>query len=167
MASDVAALAGVSTATVSRVLNGGAPVRPEKREAVLQAASQLGFVANGAARALLLRRFHAVVAVISNIENEEFVRALSALQAGLRKGGYTLVLASASYDLDDGLREATRMIKRGIDGLLLVGDLHRPALYQQTARFSIPSCRPLPGPKPGLTSDSTTLVLQVAPRTTC
>jgi LacI family transcriptional regulator len=138
VASDVAALAGVSTATVSRVLNGGAVVRPDKREAVLQAASQLGFVANGAARALSLRQFCTVGAVIPNIENDEFVRALSALQACLRTGGYSLVLASAGYDLDDELREATRMIERGIDGLLLIGDLHRPALFQQTSRLSIP-----------------------------
>ncbi len=138
VASDVAMLAGVSTATVSRVLNGAAAVRADKRDAVLQAASQLGFVANGAARALSLRHFHAVGAVIPNIENEEFVRALSALQAGLRKRGYTLVLANAGYDLDDELREATRMIERGVDGLLLIGDLHRPALFQQTARLSIP-----------------------------
>ena len=138
VASDVAKLAGVSTATVSRVLNGGAPVRRDKREAVLQAAAELGFVANGAARALSLRHFHTVGAVIPNIENEEFVRALSALQAVLRGGGYTLVLSSAGYDLDDELREATRMIERGIDGLLLIGDLHRPALFQQTARLSIP-----------------------------
>ena len=138
VASDVAALAGVSTATVSRVLSGGAAVRRDKREAVLQAAAELGFVANGAARALSLRHFHTVGAVIPNIENEEFVRALSALQAVLRTGGYTMVLASAGYDLDDELREATRMIERGIDGLLLIGDLHRPALFQQTARLAIP-----------------------------
>ena len=87
VASDVAALAGVSTATVSRVLSAAAAVRPDKRAAVLQAAAQLGFVANGAARALSLRQFHTVGAVIPNIENEEFVCALSALQAGLRKGG--------------------------------------------------------------------------------
>ena len=136
--SDVAALAGVSTATVSRVLNGSTAVRPGKRDAVLQAAAQLGFVANGAARALSLRHFHTVGAVIPNIENEEFVRALSALQAGLRKAGYTLVLANVGYDLDDELQEATRMIERGIDGLLLIGDTHRPALFQQTARLSIP-----------------------------
>ena len=138
VASDVATLAGVSTATVSRVLNGSGAVRPAKRDAVLQAAATLGFVANGAARALSLRRFHTVGAVIPNIENEEFIRALSALQAGLRRGGYTLVLASGGYDLDDELTEATRMIERGIDGLLLIGDIHRPALFQQTARLSIP-----------------------------
>lgn len=134
----MAARAGVSTATVSRVLNGSSAVRPGKREAVLQAAAELGFVANGAARALSLRHFHAVGAVIPNIENEEFIRALSALQAGLRQAGYTLVLASGGYDLDDELREATRMIERGIDGLLLIGDIHRPALFRQTARLSIP-----------------------------
>lgn len=138
VASDVAALAGVSTATVSRVLNGAAVVRPDKRDAVLQAAAELGFVANGAARALSLRHFHTVGAVIPNIENEEFILALSALQAGLRKGGYTLLLADAGYDLDDEMCEATRMLERGIDGLLLIGDLHRPALLQQIARLSIP-----------------------------
>lgn len=138
VASDVAALAGVSTATVSRVLNGSGRVRLAKRDAVLQAAATLGFVANGAARALSLRHFHTVGAVIPNIENEEFIRALSALQAELRRGGYTLVLASGGYDLNDELTEATRMIERGIDGLLLIGDIHRPALFQQTARLSIP-----------------------------
>jgi len=138
VASDVAARAGVSTATVSRVLNGTGAVRPGRREAVLQAAAELGFVANGAARALSLRRFNTVGAVIPNIENEEFIRALSAFQAGLDRAGYTMLLASAGYDLDDELREATRLIQRGIDGLLLIGDIHRPALFTQTTRQAIP-----------------------------
>ncbi len=138
VASDVAARAGVSTATVSRVLNGTDAVRPDKREAVLQAAAELGFVANPAARALTLRRFNTVGAVIPNIENEEFVRAVSAFQGGLQRAGYTMLLASAGYDLDDELRAATQLIQRGIDGLLLIGDNHRPALFTQTARLAIP-----------------------------
>jgi LacI family transcriptional regulator len=138
VASDVAARAGVSTATVSRVLNGTDAVRPDKREAVLQAAAELGFVANGAARALSLRRFHTVGAVIPNIENDEFIRALSAFQAHLHRAGYSLLLASAGYDLDDELREVTRLMQRGIDGLLLIGDIHRAALFTQAARLAIP-----------------------------
>lgn len=135
---DVATRAGVSTATVSRVLNGVPGVRLGKRDAVLRAASELGFVANGAARALSLRRFGTVGAVVPNIENEQFVRALSAFQDGLRDAGYTLILTNAGYDLDDELREATFLLERGIDGLMLVGDLHREELYRRIGRRALP-----------------------------
>jgi LacI family transcriptional regulator len=138
LARDVAARAGVSTATVSRVLNGATGVRADKREAVLQAAAALGFVANGAARALSLRRFGTVGAVIPNIENEGFIRALSAFQRRLREAGYTLLLTNAGYDLDAELREATALLERGIDGLLLIGDIHRPDLHARLQRQAVP-----------------------------
>ena len=137
-AQDVALHAGVSLATVSRVLNGTAPVRPSKRDAVMQSAQELGFVANGAARALSTRRFMAVGAVVPNLENEGFIRALSAFQERLRRHGYTLVVTSAGYDLDRELLEATFLLERGVDGLMLIGDIHRPALLQRIARQGIP-----------------------------
>ncbi len=138
MARDVARRAGVSTATVSRVLNGFAGVRADKREAVMRAAQDLGFVANGAARALSTRRFMAVGAVVPNIENEAFVRVLSSFQDRLRQAGYTLVAANAGYDLEDELREATFLLERGVDGLMLVGDIHHPDLHARIARAGIP-----------------------------
>jgi LacI family transcriptional regulator len=138
VARDVAARAGVSTATVSRVLNGTPGVRAEKREAVLRAVSDLGFVANGAARALSMRRFKTVGAVIPNIENEVFVRALSAFQKRLGEGGYTMVLTNASYDLDIELREALALLERGVDGLMLVGNIHHPELYARLQRQGVP-----------------------------
>jgi LacI family transcriptional regulator len=139
VARDVARLAGVSTSTVSRVFNGTAAVRADKRDAVLKAAGDLGFVANGAARALSMRRFLAVGAVVPNIENEGFLRTLSSFQERLRRDGYTLILTNAGYDLDDELQEASFLLERGIDGLLLVGDLHRPALLDRIARQRIPT----------------------------
>jgi LacI family transcriptional regulator len=139
VARDVARLAGVSTSTVSRVFNGTAAVRADKRDAVLKAAGDLGFVANGAARALSMRRFLAVGAVVPNIENEGFLSTLSSFQERLRRDGYTLILTNAGYDLDDELQEASFLLERGIDGLLLVGDLHRPALLDRIARQRIPT----------------------------
>ncbi|MDP4023363.1 LacI family DNA-binding transcriptional regulator [Methylobacterium sp. NEAU 140] len=138
VARDVARRAGVSTATVSRVLNGSAGVRADKRAAVMRAAHDLGFVANGAARALSTRRFMAVGAVVPNIENEAFVRLLSSFQERLRQAGYTLVAANAGYDLEDELREATFLLERGLDGLMLVGDIHHPDLHARIARHGIP-----------------------------
>ncbi len=139
VAQDVARRAGVSTATVSRVFNGTARVRADKHEAVMRAAEDLGFVANGAARALSTRRFMAVGAVVPNIENEAFVRALSSFQERLRRVGYTLISVNAGYDLEDGLREASFLLERGIDGIMLVGDIHHPDLRPRIRRHRIPA----------------------------
>lgn len=138
VARDVAVRAGVSPSTVSRVFNGTASVRADKRLAVMKAAEELGFVANGAARALSMRRFMAVGAVVPNIENEVFVRTLSTFQERLRRAGYMLLTTSAGYELENELREATFLLERGIDGLMLVGDIHRPELLARIARQRIP-----------------------------
>ena len=138
-AQDVADAAGVSAATVSRVLNGGVAVRAEKRAAVLKAAQELKFVANGAARALSLRRFMAVGAVVPNLENEGFLGALATFQARIRDAGYTLLVTNSGYQLDRELIEATFLLERGIDGLMLVGDIHRPDLLARIARQAIPT----------------------------
>ena len=135
---DVAAHAGVSTATVSRVFSGSAAVKPEKREAVLKAAQDLGFVANGAARALTTRRFMAVGAIVPNLGNEAFVRTLVSFQERLRLAGYSVVAANAGYDLKDELREASFVLERGVDALLLVGDIHHPDLYELIKRKRVP-----------------------------
>lgn len=121
------------------MLNGNTVVRPDKREAVLQAAHALWFVANGAARALSLRRFMAVGAVVPNIENEGFVRALSSFQERVRQAGYTLLVTNAGYEMDREMLEATFLLERGIDGLMLVGDLHRPELLARIDRHAVPT----------------------------
>lgn len=138
-AQDVASKAGVSAATVSRVMNGTTVVRADKRKAVLEAADALGFVANGAARALSLRRFMAVGAVVPNLENEGFLRTLSSFQERIRQLGYTLLVTSSGYELDQELVEATFLLERGIDALMLVGDLHRPELLDRIDRQGIPT----------------------------
>src|SRR6202000_1079572 len=61
---DVARLAGVSIASVSRVLNGSRNPRPETRDRVLQAVTDLGFVPDGAARALSARMKEVVGVVV-------------------------------------------------------------------------------------------------------
>jgi LacI family transcriptional regulator len=138
VARDVADRAGVSESTVSRVFNGTAGVRADKRVAVIKAAEELGFVANGAARALSMRRYMAVGAVVPNIENDVFVRTLSAFQERLRRAGYMLLTTSAGYALDDEMREAIFLIEHGIDGLMLIGDIHRPELLDRIAKLHIP-----------------------------
>ncbi|GAA2796918.1 LacI family DNA-binding transcriptional regulator [Crossiella cryophila] len=69
---DVAAVAGVSRATVSRVINDSPRVSPEARESVQEAVRQLGYVPNKAARTLVTRRTEAIALVLSEKENKVF-----------------------------------------------------------------------------------------------
>ena len=135
---DVAARAGVSTATVSRVINGAAPVSEAVRQRVEAASRALGYIPNGVARALSSRRSGTIGVVVPTIENDGFARTVFALQRRLHAAGRTLLLANSDYDLDVELDEVTRLLSQGIDGLVLIGGDHRPQLIALVARTRIP-----------------------------
>src|SRR5262249_18800537 len=111
---EVAAFAQVSTATVSRVLNTSAFVSEDVRQKVEQACQQLGYVPNGAARALSSNRTMTIGAVVPTIENSGFAVTVSSLQRHLNKAGYTLLLASSDYDPEAELRETRMLLMRGV-----------------------------------------------------
>ncbi len=135
---DVARQAGVSTATVSRVINRAAPVSDDVRQRVEAASRALGYIPNGVARALSSRRTGAIGAVIPTIENDGFARTVFALQKRLQAAGRTLLLANSDYDLDVELDEVTRLLSQGVDGLVLIGGDHRPGLTTLVERKHIP-----------------------------
>lgn len=135
---DVAKLARVSTATVSRVLNGTSSVAQDMRARVENACRKLNYVPNGAARALSSRRMRAIGAVVPTIENGGFSIAVSALQRRLDQAGYTLLLASSQYDPTLELKEVTMMLSHGVDGLMLVGGEHHPDLIPLIEEKNIP-----------------------------
>jgi len=134
---EVAKLAGVSIASVSRVLNSTIHVGDATRQRVEKACAELGYVPNGAARALSSRRTRAVGAIVPSIENSGFASAVAALQQRLEQAGYTLLLANSGYDLEAELREATALLTHGVDGLVLVGDQHDPRLIPTLERNGV------------------------------
>ncbi len=135
---EVAALAGVSTATVSRVLNDTAKVSKTVIERVERACRELHYVPNGPARALSSRRARTIGAVIPSIENAGFALAIGSLQRFLDASGYTLIVASTDYDSSVELRQVSMLMSRGIDGLLLVGDEHDPQLITMIEQQRLP-----------------------------
>lgn len=126
---EVAELAKVSTATVSRALNRPDSVRRTLRDRVLDAVGALGYVPHGAARALASHRSRTVGTIIPTIDNAIFAQGIEALQRRLSSAGYTLLLASSDYDLARDYAEARILIERGVDALMLVGEEHRPELF--------------------------------------
>jgi LacI family transcriptional regulator len=132
---DVARVANVSIASVSRVLNGTAKVSDAIRQRVERACSDLGYVPNGAARALSSRRTHAIGAVVPAIENSGFAIAIGALQNRVEQAGYTLLLANSGYDPEVEFRMVTALLTQGVDGLVLVGRRHDPRLMPMLERM--------------------------------
>ena len=119
--SDVAREAGVSTATVSRCLNGSDAVSAATRARVMEVVDRLGYIPDLGARALATRRSRTVGAVVPTLENSIFARGLQAFQQELSRLDATLLLASSDYDAAEEARQIEALVARGVGGLLLIG----------------------------------------------
>ncbi len=128
-AKDVARLAGVSTATVSRVINSPEQVDVTTRQLVRDAVAQLRYLPHGAARALRSHRSQMVGAVVPSFDYALYARTTSAMQAVLDPKGYAMVLAEHHYDLKAELRTTEQLIGHGVDAFVFVGLDHDPALF--------------------------------------
>ncbi|HEY7743950.1 MAG TPA: LacI family DNA-binding transcriptional regulator [Burkholderiales bacterium] len=135
---DVARLAGVSTATVSRALTQPDKVKSATAARIRQAVQALGYVAHGAARALASRRTRTIGAVIPTLDNAIFAHTAHALQKTLDDAGYTLLLASHEFDAEVEARLTRALIERGVDGLVLLGATHHPGVLQMIDLHQIP-----------------------------
>ncbi|CAM3622719.1 Transcriptional regulator [Bordetella sputigena] len=131
-------MAGVSTASISRALNTPASVSAELRARIDAAIAELGYIPDAAARALSSRRTRTIGAIIPTVDNAMFARGIEALQRYLSSQDYLLLLATSGYDPEVEHRQAQNMVSRGIDGLILRGDVHTPALRRLLAMQRIP-----------------------------
>lgn len=135
---DVARMAKVSTATVSRALTLPHKVKARTLQRVQQAARTLGYVAHGAARALASRRTYTIGAVVPTLDNAIFANTIHALQRTLDAAGYVLLLASHEFDADIEARVTRTLIERGVDGLVLLGTTHHPDIYRMIEANAVP-----------------------------
>lgn len=135
---DVARLARVSTATVSRALSNPSQVRPGTLKRVQDAVTKLDYLVHGHARALASRRSNTIGAVIPSLENAIWANTVFALQKVLGENGYMLVVACSEYDLAVETRQVRGLIGRGVDGLVLTQVLHEPEIHALLERFRIP-----------------------------
>lgn len=135
---DVAAAAGVSSASVSRVLNNPETVRPDLRRKVEAAMAELAFVPNWAARALASKKSRTVGIVVPTLGIAIFAKGVEALQKRLENSGHSLLIASAEYSVDKEMRQIRTLLGRKVDGLVLVGFDHDRKLAQLIAAARVP-----------------------------
>ena len=145
---DVARMAGVSIASVSRVLNGRRNPREETRERVLQAVAELGFVPDGAARALSGRVKEVVGVVIRRVrwvqsseggfaEEDESLQFTDVINRGIelaaQRQGFNLLLSSVDAE-DHDVSGRLLALARKSDGLILHDRVLEPDQLDQLSR---------------------------------
>ena len=116
---DVAALANVSPATVSRVMNGTAKVDEEKRERVLKAIQETGCVPNEAARTLFKRSAKIIGLVLPSIENPFFTQFSGAVERTADAHGYKVVLFNTDGEIEKEKNILQMLSAMNADGIIL------------------------------------------------
>ena len=116
---DVSKHAGVSVATVSRVLNANPKVDLALRKRVLESIRQLEFVPNGTARSLKTGRTQRVALVIPDINNPFFPGVARGAQSALEAHNYHLILSNTDDDLLRQNRYLQMLGQVGVDGLII------------------------------------------------
>lgn len=134
----IARHAGVSTATVSRVLNGSANVSLATRERVLKAVSANNYRPNAAAKALATRRTRTIAAVIPTLEYSIFAVFMNALEDQLATAGYSLVIATHRFDYETELRRCQEVLKLGAEAIILSGTEHDAGLLRLLENTAVP-----------------------------
>jgi LacI family transcriptional regulator len=117
---DVAKLANVSTATVSRVLNNQGYVNNETRKRVNDAIRQLNYRPNDVARSLFKGRSKMIALFVPDIKNPFFPELARAVEDVTNKHNYTFVLCNTDDNLDKEITYLNGLQQKSVDGLIMV-----------------------------------------------
>jgi LacI family transcriptional regulator len=135
---DVAKLAQVSVATVSRTYSSPHVVTEEAKQRVLEAAASLNYSPHPGARMLRSRKSHIVAAVIPTLDYALFASLVNTFQDVMSLAGYLTVVLSVGFNGDD-LKEKTKLlVERGAEALMFVGQITDPPLVEYLVQRKIP-----------------------------
>jgi LacI family transcriptional regulator len=153
---DVAHQAGVSTATVSRVLNNIGVVKGSTRAKVLKAVEELKYFPNIHARALAGGATRTLGLLVSNLENPFFVDVFRALENEAHEKGYEVLIANTDYDPQRLVANVHLMLGRRVAGLALIVSEIAPHLLDELSERKVRTVvYDVGAPKPSILSIKT------------
>ncbi|KAA8995880.1 MULTISPECIES: LacI family DNA-binding transcriptional regulator [Pectobacteriaceae] len=114
----IARLAGVSVATVSRVLNNIDTVKPKNRERVLQAISESNYQPNLLARQLRTARSSMILVMVSNISNPFCADVVKGIEEEAEKNGYRILLCNSGTDIQRSISSLKLLSGKIVDGII-------------------------------------------------
>ena len=117
---DISEKAGVSIATVSRVLNGNTDVSEKTKEKVLAIMDEYGYTPNAFARGLTANTMHTVGILCPDSSDPYLAQAIYYLEQNLRTRGYDVLLCCTGYELADKQKYMQLLLAKNVDGIILV-----------------------------------------------
>lgn len=116
---DVAKLAGVSIATVSRVINNLGGVREETKKKIKNAIEELNYIPNQVARSMVKKKTKTIGVIIPDIRNPFFPLLVSGIEQSAREKGYFTMLSNTNESVDIEIETLKIFQERGVDGLIV------------------------------------------------
>ncbi len=136
--SDIATLAGLSTSTVSRVVNGSRCTSPTARARVQQAVAELGYMPNVLARQLRSSRTKTLALVLIDIANPFFTGIARGVEDAARAQGYTVMFCNTDESVDEEMGYLRGLIQRRVDGVLLVPAVNSRGSLELLQQHGVP-----------------------------
>ena len=118
---DIAKLAGVSIATVSRVMNGSDRVSEKTRQKVLSIIEEESYTPNIFAKGLGLHTMHTIGILVPTISDMYMSRAVSYLEEELQEFGYDCILSCSGFEQEKKAAHVQLLLSKHIDALIMIG----------------------------------------------
>jgi DNA-binding LacI/PurR family transcriptional regulator len=135
---EVAKRSGVSTATVSRVLNGVEVVKSSTRARVMKAVAELKYHPNLHARSLAGGRSRTIGVIVSNLDNPFFLDVYRAVESDCHANGYEVLVANTAYSSQQLAASIRLMIGRRVAGLAAIVSEMDDAIVQELTESQLP-----------------------------
>lgn len=126
----IAKMAGVSPATVSRVMNRTKPVSPKLKEKVMSVVTQYNYHPNSMARGLILKKSCLLGVMTPNVSNAFHAEMISAIEAEANQHGYNVIVANVHDDFTRQKESFAGLCERQVDGIIM---LHENSAQEMTA----------------------------------
>lgn len=118
---DIAKLAGVSPATVSRVMNNNGYVKEEKREAVFKVIKEVDYQPNPIAQSLKNQKSHMLGVIVPKISTETASRVVAGVTEVAKVHGYQVLIANTDLDIEEEINYLKFLSNKSVDGIIMMG----------------------------------------------
>lgn len=135
---DVAERAGVSMATVSRVVNGNQNVKPATRKKVMQVIEELDYRPNAVARGLASKRTTTIGVIMPEIDNTFFANLANGINDIAAMYHYDILLATMDSNHNNDVAVFNSLLAKQVDGIVYIGYYLSEALYEEFNRSRTP-----------------------------
>ncbi len=135
---DVAKKAGVSTATISRVINGNEKVSSRNRDLVLACMKETGYRVNPIAQSLRSQKTHTIGILAPEFQNDFFMAVAEGIEEVLRTKGYTTFIVNSHENIGEEQARIHLLIEKQVDGAIIIPASNRGEHFSALRKYGIP-----------------------------